>query len=110
MDIWRSLFGTVRGSLTSADISATLRFFNTCGIALQDVSCPDILTAEFTVSRKDWKRVRSIAQRRGDSIRLLHRIGTYWAVKKLLHRPVFVVGMLFLFAVSIYLPTRVLFV
>ena len=110
MNIWQSLFGTVRAKLTSADISATLRLFNTAGIELQDVICPDILTAEFTVSRKDWKKARSIAQRRGDSIRLLHRIGTYWAVKKLLHRPVFVIGMLFLLAVSICLPTRVLFV
>ena len=110
MNIWLSLFGTVRATLTSADISATLRFFNAAGIELQDVICPDILTAEFTMLRKDWKRARSIAQRRGDSVRLLHRTGTYWAFKALLHRPVFVIGMLLLLAVSIYLPTRVLFV
>ena len=110
MNFWHSLMGTVRVRLTSADVTAVLTALNTAGIRLQDVTCADILTAEFTIFRRDWPRLRRIVARRGDNVRVLSRDGSYWMVKKLLQRPVLVIGMLILLAASLYLPTRVLFI
>ena len=110
MNFWQSLTGTVRVQLVSADITAVMSAINAAGIHLQDVNCIDILTTDFTIPRKDWHRVRRIAARRDDSIRVIRRDGSYWLVKGLLKRPVLVLGVLILLTVSLYLPTRVLFI
>ena len=110
MALWQSLGGTISVEITTADISSALTAIQNANIAIQDALFVDELTVHLQIQRKDWKNLRSICARRGDRIKLRGRLGVYWALKGLVKRPVLVIGCLFLFAVSIFLPTRVLFI
>ena len=110
MALWRSLAGIVSTEITTADLGGTLTAIQNTSISVHDVTFVDELTIHLRIQRKDWKQLRSICTRRGDSVKLLGRGGIYWTLKGLLKRPVLVVGCLLLLFASIYLPTRVLFV
>ena len=110
MNLLHAFTGRIRLRLTGADIAATLRAFNAADVHILDVIISDALTAELTIYRKDWSLVRQVAARRGDDVRVVRYGGAYWSVKKLLHRPVLVLGILLLLILSLYLPTKILFI
>ena len=108
--MWRSLFGSVKLELTGADIASTINAIINAGICLSESNFCDELTIQFSVKRTDFRKVRKICLSRGDQLRILHLNGVYWSVKSALKRPVLLLGLVFFFTLSIYLPTRVLFV
>ena len=110
MNLLHAFTGRIRLRLTGADIAATLRAFNAADVHILDVIISDALTAELTIYRKDWSLVRQVAARRGDDVRVVRYGGAYWSVKKLLHRPVLVLGILLILILSLYLPTKILFI
>ena len=110
MNLYHAFTGRIRLRLTGADIAAALRAFNAADVHILDVITSDALTAELTIYRKDWALVRQVAARRGDDVRVVRYGGAYWSIKKLLHRPVLVLGILLLLILSLYLPTKVLFI
>ena len=110
MGILRSMAGMVRAELTSADPNATLAALAERDIPVFEAEPEGELTLSFVIRGQDWRVVSKICAKRGDSLRLKERRGSYWVVKGLLRRPLLVLGVLFLLVLAAYLPTRVLFI
>lgn len=111
MDIWHSLYGMVALTLTSADVSGAITAITAAGIVVHDLSkAGDDLQVRFRILRKDYKKLRIITNRRGDSLKLDGRSGLYWLGKVLLSRPVLLLGLAAFFFLVTFLPSRVLFV
>ncbi|MDD5954259.1 MAG: sporulation protein YqfD [Firmicutes bacterium] len=110
MGIFRSLAGSARLELTSADVSAALRDINAAMIRVWDVRIVGDLTVQFTASQKSIRFIEKIAERKGERLNVIGRSGLFWPIMGLRNRPVLVFGMAFLFALAIFVPGRVLFV
>ena len=107
MGLFRNLAGEVRLRLTGADITTSLTRINAAGIALHDVEMIDELTVCLTALRRDHRKIASMAKRRGDTLQVESRQGLYWDLKRMMHRPVLVWGILFLLVLSWYVPSRI---
>ncbi len=110
MGLFRSLGGTLRVELTSADVAAALQSINEVGIPITDVEPDGELTVRFTVSRRGISTIENMAERKGERLRILDRSGIFWPVLGLCRRPVLVCGMVFLMILALFTPSRVLFV
>jgi len=110
VNLWKSLEGILEVRLTSADIPGALEELRKSGTEVHRVQIEDELTVILTVSRNAWARLRTLADRRGDTVAILRRNGLYWAVRAAMGRPVLLTGLLLLLLLSAYLPGRVLFV
>ena len=102
--------GIVRLRLVSASPNEALQCFNQHAIILRKIKQIDDLTVVFTAKLEDLDRINRLAQSRGERLELLGHRGAYWGIRRLLRRPVLITGILFLLFLSLYLPTRVLFV
>ena len=109
MGFWRSMNGMILVEITSADIAGMLTALNQNGISVFKTVSINDLTVEAQFRRQDLKRLRKLSEKRGDSVRLLKRSGAYWSVKSLIKRPVLLIGMLILLALSCFIPSRIWF-
>ena len=111
MSFWESLGGMTEVRLTSADPSAALRELNRAGIVIYSADRPDDdIVVTFMTRRKDYRRLKALAVRRGYTLSLVKRGGLYWAFKGMLRRPVLVIGIFLIIMLTIFLPTRVYFI
>lgn len=110
MGLFRSASGTVRFVLTSADLPRLLGKLRLAGLELTDVEQLDPLRARLTLPRKDYSVARSICDAGGGKMEILEKRGLYWPIAGLYRRPVLVLGLTLLLALSLYLPGRILFV
>lgn len=110
MDIFNSITGMVEVELTSADSGAALQQISTAGIQIFSTEQKSELTFLFRIRRGDFRRLRSIAQKRGDTLKVVRRPGLYWTGKRLFNRPVLIGGLLLLLLLAAYLPSRIYFV
>lgn len=110
MNLYSSLRGTVTASLTGADITETLDLLARRGIPILHCQFHTELEAVITLRRGDYRQVKLLCGKRGDTLRLKKRSGIYWTLKALLKRPVLTFGALFYLVTALYLPSRVLFV
>ena len=110
MGIFKSMAGMVEAELTSADLSGALGAISERGIPLFSLVPQGDLSLRIRLYRKDYKSLRSLCKKRGDTLRLVRRSGIYWTGKQLIKRPVLLVGMALLLAVVLFVPTRVYFV
>lgn len=110
MDLWKSLNGMVQVELTSADPAAAISHINAAGIEIFGAQREDDnIVTRFSVRRQDIKKLRALTEKRGYALTLSRRRGIYWIGKKLLRRPVLVIGISIFLLLAIYLPTRVFF-
>lgn len=110
MGLYRSMAGTVRVSVTSADIPGLLAVFARENIPLMNVVPDGDLDIQFEVFRENYRKVREICKNRGDSLMIRGKNGVYWLGKSLLKRPVLMLGCFLLLLFLLWLPTRVFFV
>lgn len=110
MGIWKQLSGTVAAELVSADLPGAYDAINSRQITLYGISQTDTLTARFTVSRKDYALLEKLIRERGEKLTILGRKGFFWSLRALFRRPVLTAGLLLLLSLTVFLPTRVLFV
>ena len=110
MNLYSSLRGTVTASLTGADITGTLDLFARRGVPILHCQFHTELEAVITLRRADYRQVKLLCGKRGDTLKLKKRSGIYWTLKALLKRPVLTFGALFYLVTALYLPSRVLFV
>ena len=110
MTVLRSLEGMLEGELTSAVPGEALKAINDAGLQLYAVEWRDDLTVRFQFRRQDRKVLESICRKRGDGLKILHRRGLFWSLRGLLGRPVLIIGILSLLGLTLFLPTRVLFI
>ncbi len=110
MDIWHSFTGVVKLRAVSADLPGFLRLAEKEDIAIFKWQMLDDLTADFEVRRGDLKKLRKLAEKRGENVHLRSRSGVYWTLKRLLHRKTLIVGLTLLLALHCFISTRVLFI
>ena len=110
MNLWDSLDGSVTVSVTTADIPGLLNALEKKAVRLQEMEALDLLTVRLTLGRKDLRTLRKLCGRRGDSLRLLGRTGIFWKLLGVGRRPVLLFGMGLLLFLTLFLPTRVLFI
>ena len=110
MGIWKQLSGMVAVELVSADLSGAYKAINSKRIPLYGILQADTLTARFTVSRKDYALLEQLTRERGEKLTILGRKGIFWSLRALFLRPVLTTGLLLLFGLTVFLPTRILFV
>ena len=110
MGLWSTLAGQVVVELTSADLPGAYSAINASGIAVFSVRQSDMLTARFTIYRKDFSRLSKLADKRGETLKLCARQGLYWSLRSLCRRPVLLGGIAALLFLTLFLPTRVLFI
>lgn len=110
MDIWKSMVGMIEAELTDAEPERTLAKLNASGVELYQLQSTGVLTARMRLRRRDYKRAQKIVERGGGSLRLLRTLGGYWKVRSLIKRPVLLGGLAALLSLSLFLPTRILFV
>lgn len=110
MDIWNDLSGELEVELTSAQPEAELQALACLGLTMSHLEKTDDLTYRLRIPRRDWKTMAPFCRKRGDTLLLKKRRGLYWKGKALLSRPVLVLGFGLLLALTLYLPSRVLFV
>lgn len=109
MDLWHSINGMVALRITCADPSGILTLIHDAGIILHQVSMPDELTLRVTVRRQDVKTLHHVLKNKGVNIQRDGKKGVYWRLRSVLRRPMMVGGVLFLFLLCTFLPTRVFF-
>ena len=95
---------------TSASPEEILEAASEAGIPLYAVRQIDELTCQIGIRHRDFRHLSRILNRRGAGLRILNRSGIYWSVKTFLNRPILIGCFLLLLILSVYLPTRVLFV
>lgn len=110
MDIWHSLTGMVKLRAVSADLPGLLRQAEKENIPIFRWKNPDDLTADFEICRSDLKRLRKMAEKRGENIHLRSRSGVYWTLKRLSHRKMLIAGLALLVALHCFVSSRVLFI
>lgn len=109
MDLWHSINGMVALRITCADPSGILTLIHDAGIILHQVSMPDELTLRVTVRRQDVKTLHHMLKNKGVHIQRDGKKGVYWRLRSVLRRPMMVGGILLLFLLCTFLPTRVFF-
>ena len=102
--------GRVTVALTSADLMGLLKKISDAGIVLQDVSPITGLTVRLVVDRVSLPILRSICKTSGADIRVLHSAGLLRILCRLWKRPVLIGGIAILMMLTLYLPSRILFV
>lgn len=108
---WRDWFqDSVEVILTSADIRAALQGMSDQEIVAREICFVDPLHLRFVISSRSLPALLKLCKKRGDTVEILRRRGVTQIVSWARKRPVLLLGLLLIFALSCWLPTRVLFV
>ena len=99
---------TVR--VVHTDIPRLLSELIRSGIVMRQVRFMDELTAELTIPGVFCDQLQTIVRKRNAQTEVLHRKGLYWKGIALLKRPAFLIGVSCLLMLSVFLPSRILFV
>ena len=102
--------GTVTVELTGADVMDVLCRLSQIGVTLRNVGTVEGLSVVFTVTRGDLPAVRKLCQQRDCRLKVLNSAGLARVLKRIAKRPLLMGGIFALFLLTIFLPTRVLFV
>lgn len=104
----RISFDSVIAEVISADINAVLSQITKKGISLENVEYIDDLTIRFLINRGALNWIKSDCKHI-QKIRIVKQTGIFKKLKEMGKHPVLMVTVLFIFALTAYLPTRVLF-
>lgn len=96
--------------VTSAYPAGALQKIQDAGICIYDVLAHDAFRISFSAKRKDIRSITRICEKRGDRIDIEGWTGYIFYILRLLKRPLFLAGLLCWLFLSLWLPTRILFV
>ena len=102
--------GMIRAEMTSADLEKSLDEIRNAGIELIAFQNINELSCTYTVCKNEWKTLREICSKMGNSLRIVGKTGLYWHIRNVRNRLVLAAGLCLMLALSLLLPTRVLFV
>ena len=102
--------GRIRIRYTSADIGSVLSLFERKGIGIYDVCADGELSMVFTVSGRNYIVLKKLAERRGEQIDIVARMGLYWYFLSVLTRKMLIGGILALVVLGVFLPKRIMFI
>ncbi len=110
MELFRSTGGVLCVELITADDTGALCAIRAIGVELRNIEKTDALTFRFEIRKADLYKLRRLAQRRGETVRVRSTMGLYRTLLHLKRRPVLLFGAALLLAVSLLLPGKILFV
>jgi similar to stage IV sporulation protein len=110
MDLWNSFGGMIMAEMTCAEPAIALQEFEKAGMALSEICYRDDLTITFRIQRKYWHPLYDLCGRKGYRLRVIRYTGLHWVGKRLIKRPLLLVGLTLMAAMTMYLQTRVLFI
>ena len=110
MDIFKSMAGMEEVELTSADPGKSLMLAAQAGIHIFETRPISDLTVIFRIRRGDLRKLNSILRKRGDSLRFIRHTGVYWTWKRLMKRPVLLLGFLIMTLLALFLPGKICFI
>ena len=103
-------FRMVQILVTSADVSALLLYLNTHGIGVHHVCFVDDLSAYFCVQQSQYRQAMQQILHVGGVIEKSTPASAAVLIKGILKRPVLIFGMALMIALTLFFPTRILFV
>ncbi len=110
MNLFDSMSGMIEIELTSSDIGGVLSAVNASGIHVYSVGYINDITLKIVIRRRDYPLFSQITTSKGCDQSVKAKLGLYWYLKRLLHRPVLVFGLSVMVLMILYLPSRVFFV
>lgn len=110
MTINHMLQGMTMMELVCAEPEKTIYALNQFDIGIYKVEFMDPLTVHFSIERKNLSKLITLINSRGEKIRIIGQSGLFCKFRKAMQRPLLSAGILVLFLLSCFLPTRVLFV
>lgn len=106
----KSVRALMRVEFTSASVADMLTAINDSGIAIKDVIPINTLVVEATINSGDYQRLQKLLDRRGESVKIIRRQGLLWILDSVRKRPFLIVGIAMIMLITMFLPTRILFV
>lgn len=106
----KAISGQLWVELTSAEPELAVSAYAGAGIPMEDLQPQGALTLRFWMPRCCYPQARKLAQKRGDCLKILGKRGIYWMLPRLLRRPVLLLGAAALTGLTLFLPSRILFV
>ena len=110
MGLYRSLSGSARVRIESADLADCLSSLEREQISASAIQTIDQVTLEMTVSRRQLLKLQQLCDRKGYALHLNQKRGLFWLLGSVLNRPIFLVGMMVLLFAASILPGRILFI
>ncbi len=110
MAFWKSLVGQYQVELVSSDLSQMLTAINLEGIILQQIRFVDELHLNATISRSQLPNLKKLISKRGEELNVRSKLGLFWKLSSITKRPVLISGLLFVFILCLFLPSRILFI
>ncbi len=102
--------GILTLEITCADCATLLNALGDNHIRLSDVSyCSDLILS-LKISRNDYDKLKSIAEKHGAAVKIIKKKGLYWTAKSVMKRPVLVIFGILLFLGFVFVPGRVFFI
>lgn len=102
--------GCLKVRITSADIPGIMTAAAAKGICMQEIAREDYFTVVGAISADQLSCLSYIADRCGGEVKVIGRKGVKFQAKRWRKRPIFLIGMMLLLGLSMYLPSRILFV
>ena len=102
--------GKLRICVTCADLNYLLKYLTNHGVRLEQIVTIDELSVRITIARKDFRKFKHILIQCGAVYHIVGRKGIYWHLRGMIKRPILAIGLLTIVFLSMYLPSRVLFV
>ena len=110
MKIGQVLRSECRYKLISADIPSVLRKLENIPIQVREIEFIDPLTVHLSVSGNDASSMESTCAGISAELHLLRKTGPGEFLKTLRKRPVLVICMIWILILSVFLPSRILFI
>ena len=110
MQFWDRFEGVASIKITSADPPGILQRIQNADIRIFNVISADAFTICFDAKRKDIRSITRICKKRGDRIDVEGWTGYIYYLFSLLRRPIFLCGLFSWLFLSLWLPTRILFI
>ena len=101
---------TIQLEIKSADNSRIISVLTEKGVILQQISTKDEFTMVFGIRKTDYHITTRILTRRGVNYQLVNPYGIYSLWDKLMPRSILLAGAGILIFLSLFLPTRILFI
>lgn len=102
-------WGIITVEVTSANIASFLTAANRLNAGLSNVKYLDELRISACVPKGDFQKILNLAISKGDDLKVTAQTGVFFTGKKILKRPVLIIGALVWLFLTLYLPSRVLF-
>ena len=110
MMFWNKLPNEMKIMLICAHVPDMLQKIWESGIVIRCVENIDPLTVRAIIDSSDLMSLEYLAKRYAWKVNVLKRSGAAYSTRRLLKRPVFLVGIILILLLTVYLPGKILFV